>query len=45
MVHPDKHMGNEKAGEAFKKLQNAYEVIYISQLPCYFAIQHLNFRD
>lgn len=27
MVHPDKHMGNEKAGEAFKKLQNAYEVL------------------
>uniref|UniRef100_A0A7N0UDJ1 J domain-containing protein n=1 Tax=Kalanchoe fedtschenkoi TaxID=63787 RepID=A0A7N0UDJ1_KALFE len=27
LVHPDKNMGNEKAGEAFKKLQNAYEVL------------------
>lgn len=27
MVHPDKNMGNEKAVEAFKKLQNAYEVL------------------
>ncbi|EPS69319.1 hypothetical protein M569_05445, partial [Genlisea aurea] len=27
LVHPDKNMGNEKAAEAFKKLQNAYEVI------------------
>lgn len=27
LVHPDKNMGNEKAVEAFKKLQNAYEVI------------------
>ncbi len=26
LVHPDKNMGNEKAVEAFKKLQNAYEV-------------------
>ncbi|KAK8939902.1 hypothetical protein KSP40_PGU020633 [Platanthera guangdongensis] len=25
LVHPDKNMGNEKAAEAFKKLQNAYE--------------------
>ena len=25
-VHPDKNMSNEKAAEAFKKLQNAYEV-------------------
>lgn len=28
LVHPDKNMGNEKAAEAFKKLQNAYEVIF-----------------
>ena len=31
LVHPDKNMGNEKAAEAFKKLQNAYEVmVFIS---------------
>lgn len=29
LVHPDKNMGNEKAAEAFKKLQNAYEVILL----------------
>lgn len=29
LVHPDKNMGNEKAVEAFKKLQNAYEVSFI----------------
>ena len=28
MVHPDKNKGDEKAAEAFKKLQNAYEVSY-----------------
>lgn len=44
MVHPDKNMGNEKAAEAFKKLQNAYEVVYLPQLPISFAIQHLIFR-
>ncbi|XP_058084272.1 uncharacterized protein LOC131231914 isoform X2 [Magnolia sinica] len=27
LVHPDKNKGNEKAVEAFKKLQNAYEVL------------------
>ncbi|KAK7246239.1 hypothetical protein RIF29_41100 [Crotalaria pallida] len=27
LVHPDKNMGNEKAAEAFKKLQNAYEIL------------------
>lgn len=30
LVHPDKNMGNEKAAEAFKKLQNAYEVCSLS---------------
>lgn len=28
LVHPDKNMGNERAAEAFKKLQNAYEVMF-----------------
>lgn len=28
-MHPDKNMGDEKAAEAFKKLQNAYEVSLI----------------
>ncbi|KAL3626633.1 hypothetical protein CASFOL_030182 [Castilleja foliolosa] len=27
LVHPDKNMGNKNADEAFKKLQNAYEVL------------------
>ena len=25
-VHPDKHGGKERAGDAFKRLQNAFEV-------------------
>lgn len=32
LVHPDKNMGNEKAAEAFKKLQNAYEVMHCFHL-------------
>lgn len=32
-MHPDKNMGNEKAAEAFKKLQNAYEVSFICFVP------------
>lgn len=27
LVHPDKNMGNDKAADAFKKLQNAYEIL------------------
>ena len=30
LVHPDKNIGNEKASEAFMKLQNAYEVSFDS---------------
>ena len=33
LVHPDKNMGNVKAEEAFKKLQNAYEVMFFFLLP------------
>ncbi|KAG8098863.1 hypothetical protein GUJ93_ZPchr0013g36928 [Zizania palustris] len=27
LVHPDKNMGSDKAADAFKKLQNAYEIL------------------
>lgn len=36
LVHPDKNMGNEKAAEAFKKLQNAYEVILVISFDIFF---------
>lgn len=29
LVHPDKNGGNEQAEEAFKRLQNAYEVFLV----------------
>jgi len=31
LVHPHKNMGNEEAAEAFKKLQNAYELDRLKQ--------------
>lgn len=37
-MHPDKNMGNEKAAEAFKKLQNAYEVnLFQRKFSCSFV--------
>lgn len=46
LVHPDKNMGNEKAVEAFKKLQNAYEVMsLVSTGLSYGGIFILCFRD
>ena len=39
LVHPDKNMGNEKAAEAFKKLQNAYEVVQ----PLFLLVLHEHF--
>lgn len=38
LVHPDKNMGNEKAAEAFKKLQNAYEVILVISFDIFFCL-------
>lgn len=32
LVHPDKNRENENAAEAFKKLQNAYEVMFFFSL-------------
>ena len=38
LVHPDKNEGNENVEEAFKRLQNAYEVFLNLTCICFFQI-------
>ena len=46
LVHPDKNMGNEKAVEAFKKLQNAYEVrVFGFLFSCVFILRRFSTYD